>query len=165
MRVPETSICKTPGSQRRRLHAKQCLLSTSEKQAASLHMLKWEYIGWKAWLLFSLCSGKVGKFQTDGGLSRCRQKALPTGKSCTKPSCKITALGDRGPQHQLAVAPSTNSGMNETVYKNCGLDLGPELRPRHTQRLTAPAGCLWYSTHRVFCTRCFPVWVCTCVQV
>lgn len=56
-RVPETSTCKTPNSQRRRLHFKQCLLSTSEEETASRCVLKWEHIAWKAWLHFSVCSG------------------------------------------------------------------------------------------------------------
>lgn len=38
----ETSPWRTPDSPRRRLHSVQCLLSTSEKKAASLHVFKWE---------------------------------------------------------------------------------------------------------------------------
>lgn len=88
-RVPETSTCKAPDSQRRRLHSKQCLPSTSEKKAASLHVLKWEYSGWKAWLQFSVCSGKLRMFQTHSGLSECLQKDVPTSEICTKALLQI----------------------------------------------------------------------------
>lgn len=86
-KVPETSTCETPDPQRRRLLSKQCLLSTSEKQAASLHVLKREYIGWKAWLHFSMCSGMLRMFQTHSGLWK---MDLPTGgKSCTNAPLQI----------------------------------------------------------------------------
>lgn len=82
-KVPETSTCETPDPQRCRLHSKQCLLSTSEKQAASLHVLKREYIVWKAWRQFSMCSGMLRMFQAHSGLWKCLQMDLPSGgESC-----------------------------------------------------------------------------------
>lgn len=88
VRAAETSTCKTPDSQRRRLCSKRCLLSTSAKQAAPLHVLRWEDISGKPGFSFPCVQESDGCSRHTVGYE-VPAKDLPTSERCTKTLLQI----------------------------------------------------------------------------